>query len=545
MLGASALSFFAPAVVVAAPSSPGPAVPGESPRAVVAGAVVAWGGGLFGAEDALMPPAGLDDAVAVAASDTYGSAYDLALRSDGTVVGWGLDPDGAAQPPADLRDVVAIDTGAGFSVALRRDGSIATWGSDSSGQLDVPEDLGTVRAVSAGGFVDASGVACGFGLALKADGTIAGWGDEPADGSCSGQLRAVLDLPADLHDVVAISAGNRQALALLADGTVVGWGQNGAGQAQPPTGLSDVVAIAAGTDHSLALRSDGAIVGWGVWGESGPPSVEDATAIASSWGDVILRADGSIFLWTGYTWGDQPTGSNYLAVAAGYGHGAAIVGSAGQPTQSPSGEPSEPPTSEPPTTEPPTTEPPTTEPPTTEPTAPPGDDDTTEPTQPPAPDRPDPNGVVLGSADVQPYVDENRPGTAEAFQSVATAGGTAERLEVYVDESSAAKEIVAGVYTDDGGRPGRLLSSGRLASPVAGTWSTVVLPTTDVTAGTPYWLALLGPEDTGVLRFRDLVDGSGGPTQISEQTALEELPPTWRPGRSYANAPASLHLSLG
>lgn len=522
MLGASALLCCVPAVVVAAPDSSGPAVPSGSPAPVMAGPVVTWGGGLFGAEDALTPPAGLDDAVAVAASDTYGSAYDLALRADGTVVGWGLDPDGAATPPADLGDVVAIDTGAGFSVALRRDGSIATWGSNSSGQLEVPADLGPVKAVSAGGFADAAGKACGFGLALRVDGTVAGWGEEPADGSCSGQLRAVLALPADLHDVVAISAGNRQALALLADGTVVGWGQNGAGQAQPPSGLSDVVAIAAGMDHSLALRSDGAVVGWGVWGESGPPNVKDATAIASSWGDVILRADGSIFLWTGYTWGDQPTGSNYLAVAAGYGHGAAIVRPADQPT------------------EPPTTEPPTTEPPT----APPSDE-TTKPTQQPPADHPDSDGVVLGSADVQPSVDENSPGTAEAFQSVATGGGTADRIEVYVDESSAAKEIVAGVYADDGGRPGRLLSSGRLSSPVEGAWNTVVLPATDVTAGTPYWLALLGPDDTGVLRFRDLADGTGGPTQISAQTWLDELPRFWRPGRSYANAPASLHVSLG
>jgi hypothetical protein len=501
----------------------------------VAGPVVTWGGGLFGAKEALTPPAGLDDAVAVAASDTYGSAYDLALRADGTVVGWGLDPDGAAAPPADVAGVTAIDTVAGFSVALRGDGSIATWGSNSSGQRDVPEDLGPVEAVSAGGFVDGSGTACGFGLALKADGTVAGWGREPADGSCSGQLAAVLDVPADLKDVVAISAGNRQALALLSDGTVVGWGQNGAGQAQPPSGLSDVVAVAAGMDHSLALRSDGTVVGWGVWGESGPPNVKDATAIASSWGDVILRADGSIFLWTGYTWGDQPTGSDYVAVAAGYGHGAAIVRPADQ---------TEPPSTEPPSTEPPSTEPPSTEPPSTEPIPPPSDD-TTEPTRPPESSSPDAAGVVLGSADIQPAVDENSPGTAEAFQSVATASGSAQRLNVYVDESSAAEAIVAGVYSDDGGRPGRLLGSGRLTSPAKGHWNTVVVPATEITQGTPYWLVLLGPDDTGVLRFRDLVDGAGGPTQISAQTWLHELPSTWRPGRSYANAPASVHLTLG
>ncbi len=391
VLGAAALSIAGLPVAVAGP---------DSPDVEIAGPVITWGGGLFDAQQALQPPAGLDDAVAVAASDTYGSAYDLALRADGTVVGWGLDPDGAAAPPADLAGVTAIDTGAGFSVALRKDGSIVAWGANSSGQLDVPEDLGPAEAVSAGGFVGGSGTVCGYGLALEADGTVAGWGKEPADGSCSGQLAAVLDLPADLHDVVAISAGNRQALALLSDGTVVGWGQNGAGQAKPPNGLADVVAIAAGTDHSLALTRDGTVVGWGVWGESGPPNVKDATAIASSWGDVILRADGSIVLWTGYVWGDQPAGSNFVAVAAGYGHGVAIARPADQPSDSPTAGPSDPATAaptdrstaaptDPPTaapTDPPTAAPtdPATAEPTDPPTAEPSTGETADPTTPPA-----------------------------------------------------------------------------------------------------------------------------------------------------------------
>src|SRR6476620_3652574 len=54
------------------------------------GRVISWGGPIS-VQDVLRPPAGLDDAVAVAASDTSGSYSNLALRADGTVVGWGLD----------------------------------------------------------------------------------------------------------------------------------------------------------------------------------------------------------------------------------------------------------------------------------------------------------------------------------------------------------------------------------------------------------------------------------------------------------------------
>jgi hypothetical protein len=492
------------AVIIVLPAAALAAAP-ESPDAAVGGRVVTWGGGLVGAEQDLLPPADLDDAVAVAASGTYGSAYDLALRSDGTVIGWGRDPDGAASPPKGLSGVVAIDTGAGFSVALRRDGSVAAWGSNATGQSAVPEDLGQVTAVSAGGFTGKGGVACGFGLALTVQGTVVRWGSEPDEDSCYGQLGASLDPPAGLHDVVAISAGNRQALALEADGTVVGWGQNGAGQATPPDGLGDVVAIAAGVDHSLALQANGTVVGWGVWGESGAPNVKDATAIASSWGDVILRKDGSIYLWTGSTWGDQPTGTDYLAVAAGYGHGAAIERPATDPaTESPSADPTQTPI---------------------------GEGDASVP--------------AVGSTDLQPFVDENPPGTAEAFRSVATAGGTSRQLKLYVDASSAAGELVAGVYADAGGRPGQLLASGRISSPIAGAWNTVTLPPSEITAGTAYWLALLGPTGTGPLRFRDLVDGRGGSTQISAETDLEDLPSSWRSGQAFANAPASAHLILG
>ncbi len=461
------------------------AAPDQADPAATSGRVVTWGGGLVGAEQELMPPAGLDDAVAVTASDLPGSAYDLALRADGTVLGWGRDPDGAAAPPDGLDDVIGIDTGAGFSVALRKDGSVVAWGSNSTGQLDVPGDLGRVTAVSAGGFAGTAGQACGFALALQADGTVVRWGSEPADGSCAGQLGAALDPPAGLDDVVAIAAGNRHALALRADGSVVGWGQNGAGQAQPPAGLHDVVAIAAGSDHSLALTADGTVLGWGVWGESGPPAVDDATAIAASRGDVILRRDGSIFLWTGYTWGDQPTGDDYVAIAAGYEHGAAIVRTRSAPP------------------------------------------------------------VALGSDQVQPFVDENPAGTAEAFRSVAAAGGTSTAMKVYVDASNAADRLEVGVYADDDGHPGRLLSTGSIDHPTNGDWNTAELAPTELTAGTAYWLALLGPHDTGRLRFRDLVEGEGGATEISAQTCLDRLPDPWRSGTAFGNAPASAHLLLG
>ena len=76
------------------------------------GAVVAWGSNASGQ---LNVPAGLDDAVAVAAGEEHG----LALKSDGTVVGWGSNTFGEATPPTGLSNVGAISAGGVHSLALR------------------------------------------------------------------------------------------------------------------------------------------------------------------------------------------------------------------------------------------------------------------------------------------------------------------------------------------------------------------------------------------------------------------------------------------
>ncbi len=194
-------------------------------------------------------PCLLTNAVSVAA----GAGHSLALRTDGTVVGWGDNSDGQASPPAGLSNVVAIAVGDSHSLALKTDGTVVGWGSDSSGQRSPPLGTTNVAAIAAGSR---------HSLALRADGTVAAWGDN----SC-GQR----DVPAGLSNVVAITAGDYHNLALKADGTVAGWGagrlgtsgEPNYGQATIPDGLSNMVAIAAGRYHSLALKSDGTAIGWG------------------------------------------------------------------------------------------------------------------------------------------------------------------------------------------------------------------------------------------------------------------------------------------
>jgi alpha-tubulin suppressor-like RCC1 family protein len=65
-------------------------------------------------------PINLNGVVAI----TSGGYYGLALKSDGTVVGWGEDAHGETDVPAGLTGVVAIAANQMGSLALKGDGTV-------------------------------------------------------------------------------------------------------------------------------------------------------------------------------------------------------------------------------------------------------------------------------------------------------------------------------------------------------------------------------------------------------------------------------------
>jgi len=240
------------------------------------GTVVGWGYNGYGQ---ISIPTGLSNVVAIAG----GYYYSLALQADGTVVGWGYNDDGETNVPTGLNNVVAIAAGPFHGLALQADGRVVGWGLNSSGQINIPASLSNVVAIAAGTY---------HSLALKADGTVAGWGDNTWGQS---------SIPAGLNSVVAIAAGDLHSLALKADGMVAGWGDNSEGQTNIPTSLSNVVAIAAGDFHNLALEADGTVAGWGdnSLGETSiPAGLTNAVAIAAGgWYSLALQADGTVAGW--------------------------------------------------------------------------------------------------------------------------------------------------------------------------------------------------------------------------------------------------------
>lgn len=112
-------------------------------------------------------------------------------------------------------------------------------------------------------------------------------------------------------------------------------------------------------------------------------------------------------------------------------------------------------------------------------------------------------GILIGDTTVEPSTDTDGIGLAESFQYTAAASGTVSNLNVYVDASSTATTLVAGIYADNSGHPGTLLTQGSVSAPIAGSWNAVTVPKVSVTSGTAYWLTLLGASGSGALAFRD------------------------------------------
>jgi Domain of unknown function (DUF1929)/Bacterial Ig domain/Glyoxal oxidase N-terminus/Galactose oxidase, central domain/Kelch motif len=148
---------------------------------------------------------------------------------------------------------------------------------------------------------------------------------------------------------------------------------------------------------------------------------------------------------------------------------------------------------------------------------------------------------LLGNATVEPSVDADGIGLAEAFKATASSTGSVNALFVYVDTSSTATTLAAGLYSDNGGHPGTLLAQGSLSAPVAGNWNAASIPTTSLTSGTMYWLALLGASGSGQLAFRDACCGGGTASETSSQSNLSTLPATWSSGTRYADGPVSIY----
>ena len=240
----------------------------------------------------------------------------VVLKADGTVVSRGSLPS-APVVPAGLYNVAAISAGGGHVLALKTDGTVVGWGANSYGEATgiTNSSPGTVMI---GGQVLSNVVAVSagnnFSLAVQNNGVVVGWGfngfgQAPAFVQVNGKI---------LNNVVDISAGAESALALRSDGTVAAWGRNAELQNNIPSGLANVTSVLSYNGGavilSVALKDDGSIVSWGT-NLFGPVTI-DATNVAAIAPGAAITRDGTLVPWSSKF--SVPSGvSNVVAIAGG------------------------------------------------------------------------------------------------------------------------------------------------------------------------------------------------------------------------------------
>jgi alpha-tubulin suppressor-like RCC1 family protein len=285
-----------------------------------------------------------------------GLAHNLAIKTDGSLWGWGMNGSGQLGDGSELNRSSPVRLGIGYinaaagnnhSAAIRSDGSLWTWGNNASGQLGVGSHqyfVNTPQQVGSGYKAVAAGTA--FTVALKTDGSLWTWGDN-GYGQLGDQSNSNKNTPVLIGtDFKAIAAGGFHVLALKSDGSLWAWGLNDQGQlgtgdnlnhSQPQQLLGSYSAIAAGTFHSAALNSDGTLWLWGAnsSGELGNSSLNSANqpqAIQGNFSSVscangftlALQSDGRLWSWGNNAEGALGDGSKTsrstpLQIGSGYG----------------------------------------------------------------------------------------------------------------------------------------------------------------------------------------------------------------------------------
>jgi alpha-tubulin suppressor-like RCC1 family protein len=225
-----------------------------------------------------------------------GAYHSVALRTNGTIWGWGLNDVGqlginsVANKSSPVQEILAstlwktVSAGGYHSAALRTNGTLWTWGFNGDGQLG--NNAGGVGTSKSSPVQEVTGgttwktLACGgyHTLAIKSDGTLWNWGK-----NVDGQLgdNSVTHRSSPVQTTAGgttwktVAGGGYHSIAIKTDGSLWTWGGNYRGKlgdgtqnhrsspVQTITGGTNWKKAIGGHDITAALKIDGSLWAWG------------------------------------------------------------------------------------------------------------------------------------------------------------------------------------------------------------------------------------------------------------------------------------------
>jgi alpha-tubulin suppressor-like RCC1 family protein len=300
-----------------------------------------------------------------------GGYHCLALLTDGTARGWGLNLYGevgngssvttspyAVTSPATVSTSVkfrSICGGGLHSLAIRDDGTAWAWGYDGYGELGNDSSLISQSSpVQVSGLTNVMSLGAGylFSMAVTTSGSAYVWGDNSAGQLCNGTSTGTQATPISAPGAVCSrpATGYQSVMLLRSNGYPSFWGANGSGQCRQSSSTNPVTSLyspgvpvrtasSGFGDFFVAINGDGSVISWGdnSAGQLGINSTSPSNSytpftVHATWpvskpmavlrgqhNTAALKSDGTVWAW-GYgangQMGNGTTTTSYAPVQA-------------------------------------------------------------------------------------------------------------------------------------------------------------------------------------------------------------------------------------
>ena len=220
-----------------------------------------------------------------------GTQHGMAVKTDGTLWTWGNNSSGqlglgdtvsgriSPNQVGALTNWEQADGGDDLTLAVKTDGTIWGWGDNLNGQVGDNSNIKRSSPVQIGALTNWVRVAAGqlHAMAVKTDGTLWTWGysGDGALGQNDTTRRSSPTQVGVLANWAYVAGGERHTVASKTNGELYAWGKNNRGELGDgtTTNRSSPVQIGALTDwknvaakvseHSVATKTNGTLWAWG------------------------------------------------------------------------------------------------------------------------------------------------------------------------------------------------------------------------------------------------------------------------------------------